>query len=243
MTGSTCRVIDRRDPVRGVARRVIDRRDVVRGAAQHFRAHGSLDMDRLATELAVSRATLYRVVGSRDTLLGDTLWLLGRRLLDTARHPRSRPSADQDASRHARGRPGADQDAARRAYGRSSADRVIVVSRRFVAGCRSAEPLRRFVTGEPHAAARILLTPGGAVHRRAVRAQHEILAEAGLVGADLCALAGLYVTVMESVLFGDWLGGPRVDFATAEPALRALLTASTGRSTLVGVPSRPGENV
>jgi hypothetical protein len=38
----------------------------VRGAVRHFQACGSLDMDALATELAISRATLYRVAGSRD---------------------------------------------------------------------------------------------------------------------------------------------------------------------------------
>jgi hypothetical protein len=173
---------------------VIGGGDVVRGAAKHFRAHGTLDMDLLATELAVSRATLYRVVGNRDALLGDALWLLARRLLETAR----------------------------RARRQSGVDGVIEVSRRFAAGVRAAAPLRRFIDTEPRTAARVLLTAASEVSARAVRAQQEVFVEAGLAGAGLDA-ACLYVRIIESVLFGDLFRGPRVDFAVAEGALRALL--------------------
>jgi hypothetical protein len=184
-----------------LARRVIAGDVVVRGAARHFRAHGTLDMDLLATELAVSRATLYRVVGNRDALLGDALWLLARRLLDAARRGRRR----------------------------SGADGVIEVSRRFAAGVRSAAPLRRFITAEPQTAARLLFTAAGEVHCRAVRAQHQLFVEAGLAQAGL-DVACLYVRIVESVLFGDLFRGPRVDFAVAERALRALLPASGKRA-------------
>lgn len=108
--------------------RVIDGGAVVRGAAHHFRAHGSVDMDRLATDLAVSRATLYRVVGNRDAVLGDALWLLARRLLESARHT----------------------------CRQSGIDGVIELSRRFVAGARATEALRSFVKAEPGTAARVL---------------------------------------------------------------------------------------
>lgn len=190
-------------------RRVIDGGDVVRGAARHFRAYGSLDMDRLAIELAVSRATLYRVVGNRDALLGDALWLLARRLL------RPRP-------------PG----------GSFGVDGVIEVSRRFVAGVRAAEPLRRFIDAEPETAARVLFTAAGNVHGRAVRAQYEVFVEAGLAGAGLDA-AALYVGIVESVLFGDLFRGPRVGFAVAERALRALLPDTRpARRTAAGLQIR-----
>jgi len=156
-------------------------------------------MALLATELAVSRATLYRVVGSRDALLADALWLLARRQLEAARHTR----------RH------------------SGANGVIEVSRRFAADVRAAEPLRRFINAEPQTAARVLFTTANAVHYRAVHAQHEVFVEAGLTRAGL-DVAYLYVRIVESVLFGELFRGPRVDFAVAERALRALLRPPAG---------------
>ncbi|GIE94547.1 hypothetical protein Ari01nite_20120 [Paractinoplanes rishiriensis] len=171
--------------------------EVVRGAVRQFQGHGSLDMDALAGELAISRATLYRVAGSRDALLGDALWHLARRLLDRAR-------------------------TARRASG---ADGVIEVSRRFAERLWSSPPMRRFVADEPQTAARVLFTGSGEVHRRAVLAQGEIFVEAGAAGPedDVYPLAFLYVRVMESVLYAELLSGRRVEFAVAERALRALL--------------------
>jgi hypothetical protein len=113
------------------ARRVISGKAVVRGAMRHFLRHASLDMELLATELAVSRATLYRVAGSRDALLGTVFWELGRRLLDQARAERTRPGADG----------------------------VLEVSWNFAARLWSADPMNRFLSAEPQTAARVLFTP------------------------------------------------------------------------------------
>ena len=155
-------------------------------------------MEVLATELAVSRATLYRVAGSRDALLGDALWMLGRRVLDRARRAREQ----------------------------SGVDGVIEVSRRFAERLFSAPPMRRFVADEPQTAARVLFTTSGEVHRRAVQAQSEIFVEAGAAapGQDAFEQAFLYVRIMESVLYGELISGRPVEFATAERALRALIS-------------------
>jgi tetracycline repressor-like protein len=183
------------------ARRVIERGDVVRGAVRHFQRCGSVDMDMLATELAISRATLYRVAGSRDALLGDALWLLARRTLDRCRRDRERPGVDG----------------------------VIEVSRRFAERLWSAPPIRRFVADEPDIAARVLFTHSGEVHRRAVRAQGEIFLETGACerGDDVFPRAFLYVRLMESVLYSELISGRRIAFAVAEGALRALLAESS----------------
>ena len=179
------------------SRRVLAPGAVVRGAAHQFQARGSLDMDLLATQLAISRATLYRIAGSRDALLGNALWALGRRTLDRARAARQQPGVDG----------------------------VIEVSRRFADRLWSARPMRRFVAAEPSTAARVLFTPSGEVHRRAILAQRDIFAEAGVVPpGDPLQLAFLYVRIMESVLYGELFSGSRVDFAVAERALRGLLT-------------------
>ncbi|WP_199431351.1 QsdR family transcriptional regulator [Qaidamihabitans albus] len=187
MAGPTC------------TRRVISRERVVRGACRFFLRHGTVDMDALAPDLAISRATLYRVVHSRDALLGDVLWRLGEELLDRARRRRTL----------------------------SGVDGVLEVTRHFAGYLWDAGPFRTFLHAEPDTAARILFTASGRVHRRAVHAQRQILLESDAgtwPSADLDGLAYLYLRIVESALYAELLHGRRLDLAAAEPAARAVLT-------------------
>jgi hypothetical protein len=154
-------------------------------------------MDILAVELSISRATLYRVVHSRDRLLGAVLWRLGERVLAEARRSRTQ----------------------------SGVDGVLQVTRMFCGRLRTSEPFRTFLAAEPATAARVLFTASGGVHGRVVAAQHQILLEAGTAGA--CPdLAYLYVRIIESALYAELLTGHPVDPAMAERAARSLLTAA-----------------
>jgi hypothetical protein len=56
--------------------RVITYDAIVAGARRQFLREGTLDMEQLAQELSVSRASLYRAIDGRDRLLGDELWSL-----------------------------------------------------------------------------------------------------------------------------------------------------------------------
>lgn len=214
--------------------RVLDHPTAVRGAVRHFLHRGAVDMEALAGELAVSRATLYRTVRSRDALLGDVLMGLGRHGVDLAL-----------ADRYPAG-----------------VDGIIEVSRRFALQLQDAEALRQFVRQEPEVAHRILLAPSSRVHARAVDVQRELFVRIG--GPGICGRAPaassapgptpdltepalpthldvpvprvpvahgdpladrafLYLRVLESVLYGPMLAGRRPEFSLAEPALRALL--------------------
>ena len=182
-------------------RRVIAHDAVVRGAIQHFLRRSTLDMDALAVELAISRATLYRVAQSRDALLAEVFWVLSKLMLDTARAARTRTGVDG----------------------------VIDISRHFGAQLRSAGTMRRFLADDREAAARVLFTPAGPVHDGIVATQLEIFAEAGLTAelgadADLEFLAFLYVRIAGSALYAEFFTGRPADFAVAERALRALLS-------------------
>ncbi|PRX44702.1 hypothetical protein B0I33_111216 [Prauserella shujinwangii] len=182
--------------------RVVTREQVVRGGCRYFVRRGTIDMDALAASLAISRATLYRVVRARDAVLGDVLWLLGDDLLARARRERRRTGVDG----------------------------VLEVTRRFAVLLRDAEPFRAFLRAEPGTAARVLFHPSGGVHRRAVLAQRDILLEnrtESWAPSDPEQLAYLYVRIVESFLYADLLGGTEVAFTHAERAARALLT---GRS-------------
>src|ERR1700758_1065955 len=58
-------------------------------ARRRFERCERLDMQALAAELAISRATLYRWTGDREQLLGDVIWSLSHELFERAKaqHP------------------------------------------------------------------------------------------------------------------------------------------------------------
>ena len=225
--------------------RVLDHATAVQGGVEHFVRSATLDMDALARELAVSRATLYRTVGSRDALLGHVLAAIGCWIVER--------TMDDPVP--------------------AGADGVIEVSRRFAEALERAEPLRRFAQREPDVAHRVLLAPTGRVHALTVAVQRDLFRRVG--GLDpgptpdgprlptqhdptsragtrpttappttappptplsatprataasppdpLIDRAFLYVSVLEAVLYGPLLAGRRPDFGLAEPARRALL--------------------
>jgi len=107
-------------------RRVVSEETVIRGGGRYFLSHGTIDMDGLADALTVSRATLYRVTGSRDRLLGEVLWWLGSRQLAEARGARQRTDVDG----------------------------VIEVTTRYAVAVRRSAPFRQFLADEPGTAAR-----------------------------------------------------------------------------------------
>jgi AcrR family transcriptional regulator len=179
-------------------RRVVSREQVVRGGCRFFLRHGTVDMDRLAAGLAISRATLYRVVSGRDVLLADVLWQLGERTLAEARRERRSTGADG----------------------------VLEVTRLFVDRLRESAPFRAFLRAEPETAARVLFHASCGVHRRVVSAQKEILLEARAAAEPSAALdqiAYLYVRIVESEVYAELLGGSPVDPELAERATRAVL--------------------
>ena len=182
--------------------RVITYETVVAGARRHFLARGTIDMEELASELAVSRATLYRAVDGRDRLLGDVLWSLAER---TYAH-------------------------ARRGVTGTGVDAILEISRRFTEALTASLPFRRFLEQEPQMALRVLLTPAGGVHERTVALLREIFAEAfegreDELIADFDTSAYLYVRLRESILYADVMSGRQPDPAVAERAVRALLTS------------------
>ena len=77
---------------------------------------------------------------------------------------------------------------------------------------------------------RVLLTPAGGVHERAVAFHREIFAEAfrgreDEVEGDLDTLAYLYVRLRESILYADIMSGRHPDPEVARRAVRALLAS------------------
>lgn len=156
-------------------------------------------MTALADEIPVGRATLYRVVGSRDHLLGDVLWVLAQRTLDLVQREASA----------------------------TGVDRIIEMSRRFKQLTLDFEPMRAFLRTEPETAFRVLLTPAGRVSERVVGRWAEILRDAVERGEvalpfDVDRFAYIFVRIGEATLYSDVLAGIEPDLDVSEVVQRLL---------------------
>ena len=182
-----------------VGTRVISVDQTVSAGCQYFLQHGTVDMDQLAVAMAVSRATLYRVISSRDRLLGEVLWQLAKQGMDRARARRTQDGIEG----------------------------VLEVVRQFSDELLDSKPFRRFIANEPEAATRVLFSPAGGLHRRGVKAVKELFDEAAPAGPwivdDWDNTAYLLVRIVESQYFAEMLAGTPPDRDLAERTIHALM--------------------
>jgi AcrR family transcriptional regulator len=140
-----------------------------------------LDMQALAADLGVSRATLYRWTGHRDQLLSDVLWTLSDDIFEQAK---------ADHPEH------------------TGPERLLAIFRQYLGVLVQARPLHVFLQQETHAALRILTSREAGVHPRTVRALAELLREEQDAGtfapkSDLDSLAYAVVRVTEGFIYND----------------------------------------
>ncbi|HEX8102561.1 MAG TPA: QsdR family transcriptional regulator, partial [Solirubrobacteraceae bacterium] len=109
-----------------------------------------LDMGALAAELGMSRATLYRRVGSHDRLLGAVLWYRSRQLL----------AALLDAT-----------------AGLDGAARVLAIVEGYLREVHDRPALRALRERDPDGALRVLTSQDSPVHRGLRRLLVSVLAE------------------------------------------------------------------
>ncbi|KZS74349.1 TetR family transcriptional regulator [Mycobacterium kansasii] len=169
-------------------------------ARRWFIAGQRIEMQELAAELGVNRATLFRWVGSRDELLAEILWSLAERTLALA----------------VNNAPG------------SGGERISAIIGSFVALLDEAEYFREFLRREPERALRILTTHASTVQARLVAAVETLLREE-IARTQLQPplpphdLAYLIVRIVESFLYSDIITGEQHDAAKAALAVTALL--------------------
>lgn len=162
-----------------------------------------LDMQALADELGVSRATLFRRVGGREELLSKALWVLTERTLTMAaeRWEAERP----EGAMHTPGTGRYINKIVARSHG-----------------------LRRLLDDEPALAMRVLTDPRGRVQTGIVSFVEELLrrdmAEFGFVPViEPHALAFALVRLGESFIYADVLAARVPDVATADRLQQALI--------------------
>lgn len=161
-----------------------------------------IDIGRLAVELGVGRATVFRWVGTRENLYGEICSALFQKELDRA-------------VAGARG---------------SGLDQLVDVMERLLRSLGSASPLRRFVAGDPEFALRVLTSRHSPVQHRctvAIAALIDELVDAGKMTPALPSdeLAYIVVRITESFLYRDVISGEEADIEAAIAAIRILLMA------------------
>src|SRR2546425_7072652 len=129
--------------------------DALRLARERWLESGRLDMGDLAADLGVSRATLYRWVGTKERLLGEVLWTFAE-------------ASFHDALAAARG---------------SGADYVAEMVERYLGAAAEFEPVRRFIEQDPEYALRVIASKHSPLQRRSVAALRDVLAEQVEAGA------------------------------------------------------------
>jgi AcrR family transcriptional regulator len=176
-------------------------REEVLEAAMHRYLRGQrIDVQAIAAELGLARATIYRWFGSREELIGEVLFLAADPLL-------------QEARREAEKRGGSVVLNTFDGFNRSLAD---------------APALRRFVEAERDAAVRIITSGAGTLQPRIVARIQEVIEaeiEAGRYRAPVepSTLAYAIVKLAEAFLFNDAAAGMRGDVDRLREVEAALL--------------------
>jgi AcrR family transcriptional regulator len=174
--------------------------DAFRLARRKFLAAERVEMSALADELGVSRATLYRWIGSRDQLLVEIIWSLAERTLE---------NVDDDV-------------------GTNGAERIVQIITRFLEAVISNAGMQRWLAEEGEYAMRLLTRHDTDFQPRLIGAVQELLkqeADAGRLDlpVDLHELAYVIVRLIESYTYLDLITGERPEARRAEPILRMLL--------------------
>lgn len=175
--------------------------DALVAARRWFLAGRRLDMQELADEIGVNRATLYRWVGSREHLLGEVLWSLAEVGLAQARAAATAPGVEG----------------------------AVQFYEHFTNATANHQPMRRFVEAEPEAALRILTSKHGVQQGRLIEAVRRFLEEKAAAGelelrVDAADLAYVMVRIAESFIWREFITGEEPDLTKATQVVRTLLS-------------------
>lgn len=172
-------------------------------AQQRFLAGEPLDMSDLATELGVSRATVYRWAGNKELLLGEVLWTYAQRGMQWAQE---------------------------QASGEGSAY-LLAVIQGFVQAVDDSTPLRQLLVNDPEPSLRVLTSQHSVVQPRIIAALQVIFQEAVDRGTfrpplDVETLSYATVRIAESFLYSDIITGTDRDVHRAVDIIRLILRES-----------------
>ncbi|MBA3542256.1 MAG: transcriptional regulator [Deltaproteobacteria bacterium] len=176
--------------------------DVFKLARKKWTAGERLDIGRLALELGIGRATVFRWVGTRENLYGEIISAGFTRYLERA-------SADATGS---------------------GLDRMFDGIERLLRALVASTPLRRFVTEDTEFALRVLTSKHSPVQYRCVAAFRAAIDEQVAAGTMEPALppeelAYILTRIVESFLYRDVITGGEPDIDAALKAIQILCIA------------------
>lgn len=177
--------------------------DAFVAARRAFQSGQRLDMQALAGELGVNRATLYRWVGSRELLLCEVIWSLTRRTIE--------------------------RGLARPVTGPGS--RLAAVLADFVRDVLAHPGMSRFLAEEGEFAMRLLTMQSGGYQQRLIALVHDLVVgetAAGRLASPVPPddLAYTVVRVVESYVYRAVITGEEPDADRAGRVLQALLPSA-----------------
>lgn len=175
--------------------------DVFREARRRFLRMERLDMSELAADMGVSRATVYRWVGSRDQLLAEVIWSFGEVGL---------------------------QQALDGAAGLTGADRILRVQEAFADQIVSSAPVRHFVDNEPATALRVMTSKDSPNQERVIAFFRDLIEDTAGRGEIVLRLpadktAYVLVRLANAFLWTNLIAGEEPDIQAGVDVVRALL--------------------
>ncbi|TNE91549.1 MAG: hypothetical protein EP330_04910 [Deltaproteobacteria bacterium] len=177
--------------------------DLLALAREKWLADEPLVLGKLAEELGVGRATVFRWAGSREALYGEVVW-------------------QEIASAYASAREHAGE--------LTGAARVGSAARTLMTVLLSSKPMKAFIARDATFAMRVLVSAESPVERRLVGALEQTLTaqrDAGHIdpAMELKDLAFVLVRIAESFMYRDVLGGrgARPDVEAAVHAIEILV--------------------
>lgn len=177
------------------------RDDVLKAAIDMFLAGQRVDVNAIATQLGVGRASIYRWFGSRDGLLGAAIARQLERMVDHADR-RSRTKGGQ---------------------------RLNEILDRTIHQLVEDDSLRTYFDNESTAALRLITRSDGLVHQAAVAIVERLIEQAESQGyeppIERNTLAYALVRLWEAFLYNDAVAGFRGDVDRLRVVQAALLRA------------------
>ncbi|WP_067702977.1 QsdR family transcriptional regulator [Nocardia jejuensis] len=175
------------------------RDDVLRAAIAVFMAGQRLDVNAIALQLGVSRASIYRWFGSREGLLGAAI---SRQL--------ERVAAYADRQTHATG-----------------GERLNLILDHTIHALVENDALRTYFDNESNSALRMITRSDGPVHQAAVRLLESLIERAESEGyrppIERATLAYALVRLWDAFLYNDAVAGFRGDVERLRQVQDALL--------------------
>jgi AcrR family transcriptional regulator len=171
-------------------------------AQQKWLAGERIDLGKLAQELGVGRATVFRWVGSKEQLYGEVISAAFAQTLEWAK----------------------------RASTGIGATFLTDVTQNLLRALLASQPLRRFIGQDAEFAMRIVMSASSPVEHRVIGLVRGLIAtevDAGNLAPamDVDSLAYVIVRIAESFLYRDVITGTAPDIAAATKAIGLLFAA------------------